>query len=288
MSIPGRYAERVQFAPSQLTPRNQLKKPVKDVLNEINKRSKAKAEMKTGPQGMIIFEGQGPVEAVRQALKEVANQLGSKQSVKVAVPASVRAHVIGRQGATIQAISKRTGARIQVPKQEDSTAMDEDDDSSTIDVVIEGDAVTAEMARREIEAIVNERTSTVNMRLKDVPAEYFPFLAGAHNSRINAIQEGRDVRVQIPQYHTWSSQAPPQAPPNRQPAAFAPQAGSSIQISGDRQAAAEARAEIERQVQELQRQLTAEQMSIERGRHQFIVGDKGNAMHDFLEKTGCA
>ncbi|KAL2354865.1 hypothetical protein BJ546DRAFT_1048155 [Cryomyces antarcticus] len=288
MSIPGRYAERVQFAPSQLTPRNQLKKPVKDVLNEINKRSKAKVEMKTGPQGMIIFEGQGPVEAVRQALKEVANQLGSNQSVKVAVPASVRAHVIGRQGATIQAISKRTGARIQVPKQEDSTAMDEDDDSSTIDVVIEGDAVTAEMARREIEAIVNERTSTVNMRLKDVPAEYFPFLAGAHNSRINAIQEGRDVRVQIPQYHTWSSQAPPQAPPNRQPAAFAPQAGSSIQISGDRQAAAEARAEIERQVQELQRQLTAEQMSIERGRHQFIVGDKGNAMHDFLEKTGCA
>lgn len=80
MSLPGRHTERVQFAPSQLTPRNQLKKPVNDVLREINKRSKARVEMSTGPGGVIIFEGIGPVDAVRQALKEVAKELGSKVS----------------------------------------------------------------------------------------------------------------------------------------------------------------------------------------------------------------
>lgn len=79
MSLPGRYIERVQFAPSQLTPRNQLKKPVNDILRDINKRSKAKVELKPGQGGMVIFEGQGSTQdAVRQALKEVAKELGSK------------------------------------------------------------------------------------------------------------------------------------------------------------------------------------------------------------------
>lgn len=80
MSIPGRHTERVQFAPSQLTPRSGLKKPMQDTLRDINKRSKARVEMSTGPGGVIIFEGVGPVESVRQALKDVAKELGSKVS----------------------------------------------------------------------------------------------------------------------------------------------------------------------------------------------------------------
>jgi len=170
-------------------------------------------------------------------------------------------------------------------QEEGSTPMD-DDDSATVDVVIEGDAVAAEMARREVEAIVNEKTSNVNMRMKNIPPELYPFLAGAHGSRVNALREGRDVNIEIPHYQTWSGQAP--APTARgQQVAYAPQANLPIMISGDRQAVQDARAELERQVQELQRQLTSDQMPIERGRHQFIVGDRGRSLHDFLEETGC-
>ena len=78
MSLPGRHKEHIAFSPSQLIPRSQLKKPVLDVLRDINRRSKAKVEMRQGQGGSIIFEGQGPVDAVRTALKDVANQLGSK------------------------------------------------------------------------------------------------------------------------------------------------------------------------------------------------------------------
>lgn len=70
--------ERIQFTPAQLLPRNQLRKPILDVLRSINKRSKANVEMKSGPTGSLYFEGSGPVEAVRQALKEVAKEIGSK------------------------------------------------------------------------------------------------------------------------------------------------------------------------------------------------------------------
>ncbi|KAF2181087.1 hypothetical protein K469DRAFT_590305 [Zopfia rhizophila CBS 207.26] len=281
MSLPGKHKEQISFHPSQLTPRQQLKKPVPDIIRDINRRSKAKVEYRSGPGGVIIFEATGPIDAARQSLKEVANELGCKQSVKVSVPASVRASIIGKGGSKIQEISKRSGARIQVPKQE----VGEDDDAM-VDVLIEGNALTAEMARREIEAVVNERTSTVNLRLKDIPAEYYPFLAGPHNSLINSLEDGRDIRVQIPQYTTWDTQAPPQGPPN-QPIPFVPQAKFPIQISGDRNAAQEVQAEIERQVQQLRQQLAIQQRSIERGRHQFIVGDRGGSLHDFLEETGC-
>ena len=204
------------------------------------------------------------------------------------IPASVRAHVIGRQGATIQAISKRTGARIQVPKTEEVAAPGEDDDNMTIDVSIEGDAVAAEMARREIEAIVNERTSTVNMRLRDIPAEFYPFIAGPHNAGINALEEGRDLKIKVPEYHTWSHQPPPQAPLSNQTPRFLPHPSSHIQISGDRHAVQEARAEIERQVEELRREITLSQLAINRGQHQFIIGDKGGSLNDLLKETGCA
>ncbi|OCK77680.1 hypothetical protein K432DRAFT_427817 [Lepidopterella palustris CBS 459.81] len=287
MSLPGKYTERISFAPSQLLPRNQMKKPVADVLRDINRRSKAKVEYKSGPAGNIIFEGIGSVEAVRQALKEVANELGSKQSVKQSVPASVRAHIIGRQGSKIQEISKRTGARIQVPKQEESSTPGEDDEDAMIDILIEGNALTAEMARREIENIANERTSNVNLRLKDIPAEYYPFLAGPHNTNVNSLEQGRDIRVQIPQYHTWSTQAPPQCP-RGQPIPFVPQAGFPIQISGERNAAREVQEELMRRFEQLRRQLAIDERPIERGRHQFIVGDRGGSLHDFLEETGCS
>ena len=78
MSLPGRYSESIQLHPSVMTPRNQLKKPVTDILREINKRSKANVEMRSGPGGVVVFEGTGPVDAVRVALKEVATQLCSK------------------------------------------------------------------------------------------------------------------------------------------------------------------------------------------------------------------
>lgn len=184
-------------------------------------------------------------------------------------------------------MSQRTGARIQVPKQDAGESFGDDDDGATVDVLIEGDAISAEMARREIEAIVDDRTSTVNMRLRDIPHEFYPFLAGPHNTKASAMQEGRDLRVQIPQYHRWLGEAP-QAPSNRQAANFVAQGRHPISISGDRKAALEIRDQLERQVEELRRQLTIDQMAIERGRHQFIIGEKGAALHDFLQETGCA
>ena len=80
MNIPGKHTEQISFAVSQLTPRQQLKKPINELIRDINKRSKAKLEWRQGPGGRIVFEATGPVDAVRQSLKDIANEVGLKVS----------------------------------------------------------------------------------------------------------------------------------------------------------------------------------------------------------------
>lgn len=81
MTLPGKHMEQLRLAPSQMLQRGQLKKPLRDILRDISKRSKANVDMRGGPGGSIIFEGRGSVDAVRQALKQVAQQVGSKVSL---------------------------------------------------------------------------------------------------------------------------------------------------------------------------------------------------------------
>ncbi|KAL3475599.1 hypothetical protein BJX99DRAFT_247385 [Aspergillus californicus] len=286
MTLPGKHMEQLRLAPSQMLQRGQLKKPLRDILRDISKRSKANVDMRGGPGGSIIFEGRGSVDAVRQALRQVAQQVGSKQSVRVPIPTSARPHIIGRQGAVVQDIQLRTGARVQVPRA-DGPSGDDDEDNDTIDVLIEGDAVAAEMARREIEAIIKERASSMNLRLRSIPPEFFPFIAGAHNANLRNIEERTKVQVHIPRYDTWQSQPPPQeAEPGH--VQFVPVSERHINISGERTATQEARAEIEKLAADLQRQLTLRQLAINRGQHQFILGDNADALHEFLAETGCA
>lgn len=78
MALPGKHMEQISFHPSQLIPRQQLKKPLNDIIRDINKRSKAKLEHKSGPGGLVLFQATGPVDAVRQSLKDIANEIGSK------------------------------------------------------------------------------------------------------------------------------------------------------------------------------------------------------------------
>ena len=91
MSIPGKHVERISLATNQVAPRGELKKPINEIVRDINRRSKANLEYKQAP-GALIFEATGPVEAARQALKEVANEVGSKVSQLVNNVYSLRAH----------------------------------------------------------------------------------------------------------------------------------------------------------------------------------------------------
>jgi rRNA processing protein Krr1/Pno1 len=206
----------------------------------------------------------------------------------MSIPRSAKAHIIGKQGSTIKALQESTGARIQLPKTEDTPAAVGDDDD-TVDVVLEGNAASIFLARNEIAKIANERMGPVNTKLRTIPAEFYPFIAGAHNATANALEEAHGVQIRVPPYHTWTAQRPPQPPLAGHTPAFLPAAGDNhISVAGDRAAVQNARAEIERLTQELQQQLALRQLSIDRAQHQYVIGDRGISPQDFFAATGCA
>lgn len=173
-----------------------------------------------------------------------------------------------------------------MPKDESPAPVDDDEDA-VVDVLIEGNALAAEMARQEVLKIAGERAATMTTKLRGIPAEFYPFIAGPHNARAAALEEAKGVQIRVPPHNTWAGQQAPQSSSGGP--SFRPAAGDNhITLSGDRAAVQAAKAEIERQVEELQRQLILEQLAINRGRHQFIVGERGIPVNDFFAETGCA
>lgn len=80
VQLPGRYSERYFMKADELLKNNELKKPRKAIINDLNKRLKAKITMFEAANGITLEStGSGP-EVVRGALKAAAKELGSKVS----------------------------------------------------------------------------------------------------------------------------------------------------------------------------------------------------------------
>ena len=172
---------------------------------------------------------------------------------------------------------------------DDTSSPADDDDDAVVDVLVEGNSLQIRAAIDAVTKIANERTATVNTKLRNIPAEFYPFIAGPHDSRITALEEAKGIQINVPSHHKWTTQPPPKVPSRGQVPAFVPAVGDNhISLSGDRLAVQAARAEIEQLVQELQRELTIRECEIENNRHQFIIGDRGIRPQDFFAETGCA
>ncbi|EPE25499.1 Eukaryotic type KH-domain (KH-domain type I) [Glarea lozoyensis ATCC 20868] len=278
------------FGPKDLS-RAATKKPLPEILRELSKKHRVNLSQTTGEGGVIkinLAGNQVPEAKKKDVFRELGSHINTQKSINVPVPRSVRAHIIGKGGSTIKSIQQESGAKIQLPKVEDTPELtDEEDD--TINIVIDGNPIAVQLARAEIEKIASARGATVNTKLRNVPAELYPFILGANNSGVNRLERAHGVQVQVPQYHRWTEQAPPRIPSRGQAPAFLPAHGDNpITLAGDRAAVMAARSEIERLAQDLQRQLTIDQFPMDNGRHQFIIGPRGVSPQDFYAETNCA
>jgi hypothetical protein len=143
------------------------------------------------------------------------------------------------------------------------------------------------LAKAAIGKTLSERPSNVNTRLRNIPAEFYPFISGPNNSQINALEENHGVRIQVPTHDFASIQAPTAPAPGQRPN-FTPSADNHITLAGDRAAVAAARAEIDQLAKRLQQQLILEQFFLSKARHQYIIGDRGVPHNEFFAKTGCS
>lgn len=207
-----------------------------------------------------------------------------QQTIQVPIPQSARAHIIGRQGANIKSLQEKTGARIEVPRDEKKASMAgpvDDLDDEYINVKIEGNSISAAQAREQILKIIGERAAKVNTRIKDIPPEFYPFIA-------NSTGDAGPAQMRIPPHAVWSSQFNTPVPAAGQRPAFQPAQDHHIQLEGEREAVLALKQGIERRAAELREQLLLQQLEIQRGRHQFIIGHSGLSSEEFFEQTGCA
>lgn len=78
LSIPGRNVETMYLEQHHVLARNQLKRPLPDIIKDVNRRSRATISMSSLPNGRLKFEATGPQDIAQQALKDLAQQIGTK------------------------------------------------------------------------------------------------------------------------------------------------------------------------------------------------------------------
>jgi hypothetical protein len=76
--IPGRNIESVTLEPQHVLPRDKLRRPLPDIIKDINRKSRAIISMVPASGGRIRFDATGPREVAQQALKDLVQQIGSK------------------------------------------------------------------------------------------------------------------------------------------------------------------------------------------------------------------
>ncbi len=120
---------------------------------------KSTIEYSTTKSQSMTFLITGTTEAVKLSKKHLMNTLSVKVcrvdqvAESMMVPATCRAHIVGKQGATLKSIIQKTGTTIQVDKYEGDGSNDEDE----IVITINGTMDAIQEAKGFIDAIVAER-----------------------------------------------------------------------------------------------------------------------------------
>jgi hypothetical protein len=78
MALPGRNVETMFLEPQHVIPRAQLRRPIPDIIKEVNRKSRANVTMTNVSNGKIKLEAAGPQDVAFQALKDLMNQIGTK------------------------------------------------------------------------------------------------------------------------------------------------------------------------------------------------------------------
>lgn len=78
LNIPGRNVSSVTLEDHQLLPRGSLKRPIPDIIKDINRKSRANVTMLPPTGSRRQFNATGPPDVAQQALRDLVQQIGAK------------------------------------------------------------------------------------------------------------------------------------------------------------------------------------------------------------------
>ncbi|KAJ3180003.1 hypothetical protein HDU87_002226 [Geranomyces variabilis] len=216
----------------------------------------------------------GKAEAVKQTKREIISALTLQLKETVSIPISVRPHLVGKAGANIKALMARTLTKIDIarPTEGEQAApvvnefLDEEPET---EVVIIGDYEGVDEAKKAIDQLVAQRTSKRTLRMS-MERSYFPFISGPNGSQVQLLQLETGTRIHVPPVVVSGEGK-----------------DSDILIVGERSAVLLAEEKLKAIYEEVKRTTRTLQIPVKKRQHRFIIGPKGAALQEILEKTGC-
>ncbi|KAK5451396.1 hypothetical protein LTS15_008160 [Exophiala xenobiotica] len=281
--LPGRYRDSFEIDNADLD----KNKSVKRVVDEVKKKYNVIVTPKsTNFATRTEFIAEGPKARVTEALMHVSKELTLEKQVKLEIPSTVSAQIIGKGGANIKKLEQQFNVRIHIDRDSRPATSPEE---IRMDVVeIRGNAAQVRQVYEQITNQVKALQPKVDLPVRGIPPEFYPFIAGQHAARLQQMEQDRGLRINVPQYHTWRQQPPPRPAEVDQRPVFVPHGDNHIVVSGEQAAALEARTILEQLAEELQKELLLEELAAEQILHPYIVGDRGMDPLKFLQETGCA
>ena len=280
VNLPGRSTDSFEIDNADLNKEKSLNRIFQDVKKKYGVIVKAE-QIDYGRR--TLFTAEGPKARVTEGLMHISKELTVEKQVKLEIPSTVSAQIIGRAGQNIKKLEAQFNVRIKIDRNKKPAG---NDDDVGMDVVeIRGHAAQVRQVYEQISNQARSLQPKVDVPVRNIPPEFYPFLAHRHAPRMRKASDNIDVK--IPSFHTWQQQPPPQAEADQRPV-FVPHGDSYIVISGEQAAAQQARAELETFAKELEQELMLEELAAEQILHPYIVGPRGLDPLDFMERTGCA
>ncbi|KAF9926224.1 hypothetical protein FBU30_004151 [Linnemannia zychae] len=278
----GSIQDRWQIPTSQIPG---FGKSVGDHLKTAMNSSGARIESTTSQAtGLTTFLISGKPEAVAKARAALRSSFAKKETVEYLVPSSARPHLLGSKGRNLIAMQTKTGVQINIPRRKEgettfeSVTANEDDldvEEEMVPITIEGDAESIKAAKEEIEAVIS-KACRITHRLTTIPATYYPFIAGARNANIQAIQQETNTWINMP-FHVSSQDDEDDEDAK----------DIAIVIQGDRKSIRKAIERIEDAYKEIERTTRVMTINIPKRQHRFLVGTKGVHINEIHAATGC-
>ncbi|KTW30781.1 hypothetical protein T552_00493 [Pneumocystis carinii B80] len=198
--------ETIRLEASQRTPLKEFgsKSSVAEIARQIMEETHTHIDMSTTRKtGITTFLVRGKPEDVHRARRMLMKELSQKVTIKLSVPLNILGFIIGIKGKVLNGIIEKSGAKIQFPKRNISrdfpcnNANGEHNDE-TVEIIISGDVEAAELAKKEIEAIVEERTSHITVKITSINPKFYSLISSANNSGIQEWARDKDLKIDIP------------------------------------------------------------------------------------------
>jgi len=268
---------------TQQQPRKEFgtKNGISDIIRQTMLTNQTQIDVSTSRSGAITFIIKGNPENVQRSRRYIMKELALRQSLAVHIPKSVLPHIIGAKGKTLKGIEERAAVKIQTPKRDEnatsplsepSNEFDEIAEEPSVDITVEGDFEGVAIAKAEIDAIVNDKTSQTSVKFTTVAPEFYNLIAGPHHANVQKWEKNWDLKIHVP-VSTMVEDGHIPAP---------------ITISGDKDQVKQARETIENLYSDLKATTIAAEIHVPKPQHKFIVGEKGNTIQEILAETDCS